>query len=146
MRFFVYSRSAIEALAPHDEPHVIVSITSHASDRARLRTGPACRGVLRVAFADIDAPSGDLVVFDRSHARAICSFVLQHRDAIASIVVHCDAGVSRSAGVAAALAKALGEDDTELFRRHRPNPHVYRTVLEAWASFAPPAGARQERP
>jgi predicted protein tyrosine phosphatase len=35
--------------------------------------------------------------------------------AIQRIIVHCDASVSPSSAVAAALARALNDDDTEFF-------------------------------
>lgn len=39
----------------------------------------------------------------------------QYVHEISQIIVHCDAGYSRSPAVAAALAKALGESDDEFF-------------------------------
>jgi predicted protein tyrosine phosphatase len=134
MEFFVYSRGAIERLPPHDVPHVIISITTTADDQARLPPSPMCSGVLRLVFPDLDEPRPDFPgeIFGPDHANAICAFVEQHRDQITRVVLHCDAGVSRSPGVAAALAVCLGEDDAELFRRYRPNMRVYRTILNAW--------------
>ncbi|HVH42669.1 MAG TPA: hypothetical protein VM925_10005 [Labilithrix sp.] len=52
------------------------------------------------------------------------------------IVIHCDAGISRSAAVAAALSRALRGDDTEFFTgKYKPNMRVYRLLLDS----APPA-------
>ena len=48
------------------------------------------------------------------------------------VVLHCDAGMSRSPGLAAALSKVLVGDDTEFFKRYRPNMRVYRTLLERY--------------
>jgi predicted protein tyrosine phosphatase len=130
MQFFVYSRRAIEALAGHDVPYVVISITTTADDVARVPPSRLCRGVLRIAFADIDRPLSGAVMFDASHARAICAFISEHRGSIERIIVHCDAGFSRSPAVAAAIAKCLGEDDAEFFRRYQPNMHVYQTLLD----------------
>lgn len=132
MDFFVYSRGAIEALAPHDVAHVIISITTTADDQAKLRLGTACRGVLRLSFIDADEQRDDQphVLFGREQARAILDFVTEHRDAIERVVVHCDAGLSRSPAVAAALAVCLGQSDQEFFQRYRPNMRVYRTLLD----------------
>lgn len=132
MEFSVYSRGAIEGMAPHEVPHVIVSITTPPDDAARLAPGPMCRGVLRLAFADADRAIGGADLFDADDATAIFDFVELHRQHIARIVLHCDAGYSRSPGVAAALAVCLGQDDGEFFRRYRPNMHVYRTLLNTW--------------
>lgn len=131
MDFFVYSRGAIEALPPHDVGHVIVSITTTADDQAKLRLGPSCQGVLRLSFIDADEHRDDQpnVLFGPKHARAILDFVTRHRDTIERIVVHCDAGLSRSPAVAAALAVCLGQSDREFFQRYRPNMLVYRALL-----------------
>ena len=47
------------------------------------------------------------------------------------IIVQCEAGQSRSAGVAAALMKYVWNDDTAIFnnKKYTPNMLCYRTVL-----------------
>lgn len=56
---------------------------------------------------------------------------LQYVDKVSQIIVHCDAGYSRSPAVAAALAKALGESDEEFFGHdYCINNHVYTTLLK----------------
>lgn len=132
----VYSRGAIERVPPQEVPHVIVSITSHHSDVARLPEAPMCLGVLRLSFADADVQQDPpLVLFDRERAIEIRDFVLAHRDRAELVVVHCDAGLSRSPAVAAAITRALGGDDTPWFKRYRPNALVYRKLLEAFAEL-----------
>lgn len=128
---FVYSRPAIERLPAHDVPHVVISITSAPDDVARIPRSPELRAILRLSFADADADAADgLVLFDDEHAEAIAAFVRTHRD-VQRIVVHCDAGLSRSPAVAAAITRWLGEDDTPWFKRYRPNMRVYRRLLDA---------------
>jgi predicted protein tyrosine phosphatase len=145
MEIFVYSRSGLDAARPHEVPHVVISITSSPDDVARLRKNPACVGVLRLSFPDVETASElhpEERLFSRDHATTIWSFVQQHRSAIERIVVHCDAGVSRSAAVAAALARTLDGDDAQFFAgRYRPNMRVYRMLLEAGS--ARPPGALQ---
>jgi predicted protein tyrosine phosphatase len=134
MQFFVYSRDAIERVPAQDVPHVIVSVTSSEGDEANLPSSPHCRGVLRLVFPDLDVPlaGGPSGLFDIEHARAIWAFVELHRDDIERIVVHCDAGLSRSPAVAAAISKCLTGDDAEFFRRYHPNMRVYRILLDVW--------------
>lgn len=140
MDIFVYSRRALEAVRPHEVAHIVISVTSAPDDIARLRHNDECRGVLRLSFPDADVASEqfpEAVLFSAEHARAIWDFVLEHRDA-ARLVVHCDAGVSRSPAIAAAVARVLTGDDAEYFvGRYRPNMRVYRTLLE----HAPTPGA-----
>jgi predicted protein tyrosine phosphatase len=132
---FVYSRPAIERLPPHDVPYVVISITSAPDDVARIPRSSALRAILRLSFADadVDAPAG-LVLFDEAHARSIVEFVRAHERDIDRIVVHCDAGMSRSPAVAAAITRSMGEDDAAWFKRYRPNMRVYRRLLEALES------------
>ena len=134
MDIYVYSRSALDAARPHEVPHLIISITSSRGDVARLRSNAMCRGVLRLAFPDAEATSSlfpEANLFSREQAEEIWGFVHQHLLDVRRIIVHCDAGLSRSPAVAAALARVLKGDDAEFFGgRYRPNMRVYRTLLE----------------
>ncbi len=134
MDVYVYSRSAFEAVRPHEVPHVIVSITSAPDDLARIRHNPRCLGVLRLSFPDAETASeqyAESTLFSAADADAIWRFVLEHRERIERIIVHCDAGVSRSPAVAAALLRVLDGDDATLFGgRYRPNMRIYRMLLE----------------
>ena len=130
----MYSRYALDAARPHEVPHIVISITSSPDDVARLRANKMCRGVLRLSFPDADTPSdqhAEESLFSREHAMQVWTFVQRHLPEIERIVVHCDAGVSRSPAVAAALSKVLNGDDAEFFGgRYRPNMRVYSTLLE----------------
>jgi predicted protein tyrosine phosphatase len=135
MQFFVYSRPGIEGAPPHEAPHVVISITTTPDDEARIPEAPACREILRLSFPDADgsvAGYAEGALFSANDADRIWKLVLRHREEIALVVLHCDAGLSRSPGVAAALAKILEGDDAVFFKRYRPNMRVYRTMLERY--------------
>src|SRR6185437_7480088 len=135
MQFYVYSRLAIGMVRPHEVPHVIISITSGPEDVARLPASATCQGILRLCFADAEESSAlvdEAQLFTEAQAAAIWRFVLEHREAVERVVVHCDAGFSRSPAVAAALARVMNGDDAEYFAgRYRPNMRVYRMLLAA---------------
>lgn len=120
-------------MQPHEVPHIVISITSGPEDVARLRTNALCRGILRLSFPDAESASENLSereLFSADQATQIWDFVLAHRHDVERIVLHCDAGISRSPAVAAALARALGGDDAEYFSgKYRPNMRVYRLLL-----------------
>ena len=63
-------------------------------------------------------------------ARRIRALLERHPDC--DLIVHCDAGISRSAGVAAAVTEAEGGDPAGIFDSpyYEPNHHCYRLVLE----------------
>ena len=68
-------------------------------------------------------------------ARRIVDTFLHYSNTVSQIIVHCDAGYSRSPAVAAALTKALGESDDQYFGHgYCPNMHVYNNVLKELAS------------
>jgi hypothetical protein len=51
-------------------------------------------------------------------------------DKIDLLMVHCLAGISRSAAVAAAIAKVKYNDDSLYFTRYKPNISVYSILSE----------------
>jgi len=138
--FWVYSRHLIEATAAHDVSHVIVSITTVSSDRAKLKANELTAGVLRLSFVDFDAAvhvDSDTIksitedmLFSDHQAKQIAEFVFKHKD-VDRFIVHCDAGRSRSPGVAAAVSKIITGEDKEFFYRYKPNIRVYRKTLNA---------------
>lgn len=58
--------------------------------------------VLKMEFHDVEDDIEPWVVFERAHAKAVIDFVamLQEKDEPVDVVVHCKAGISRSAAVA----------------------------------------------
>lgn len=78
---------------------------------------------LHVAFYDTTESIGISIV----DAVQIKDFVSQElAKGIKQLVVHCDAGVSRSAGVAAAILKATEQDESEIL--DNPNYFINRAV------------------
>ena len=95
--------------------------------------------ILRLSFSDADGEGLDVYgncvdesdLMTDEDARKVAAFVEAHRDVY--ILVHCDAGISRSAGVAAAILKHYTGDDRQVFRsgRHYPNMWCYCKTLNA---------------
>src|SRR5580698_8030751 len=118
MDILVYSRRAVDAAGPHDVPHFIISITSVATDLATLHPNEQTLGLLRLGFPDYATPSEaypESELFSRAQALQIWDLVARHREAAKRAVIHCEAGISRSAAVAAALRRVLGGDEREFF-------------------------------
>lgn len=150
MQFFVYSKERMEA-AQHSEPHLIISIlTPGAPFDAKLPINESTLGVLRLRFHDIDTEDKEEdykeyirlsnippeALFTEDHAKQILAFVqarLRHLTPPAeSILVHCEAGMSRSPAVAAGLAQAIfNQDPSHFFQRYTPNKLVFMTLLRA---------------
>lgn len=98
-----------------------------------------CKKVLRLAFHDADPANPhnphqatEEQLFTKQRANLILDFVDEVKNQIDMLVVHCEAGVSRSPAIAAVIAKILFDDDSAFFKPpFTPNMHVYRTLLNA---------------
>lgn len=89
------------------------------------------KGLLQMAFADIDKPLPGFTHFDTEHANDILDFVTNIWRKIDVLLVHCEAGLSRSPAVAAAITRLKRGDEQEWFEDpYIPNHLVYRTLLE----------------
>ena len=134
MKILVSNRQWITDFStiPDLAPHIIISITDPGTLPAIIRPNFQNKGTLRLEFEDIDAEEPEAMT--EAHAEAIAKFVNEHKDSVDMIVVHCEAGVSRSAGVAAAIGLVLNGDDKQFFTNPRfcPNMWCYRLVLDAF--------------
>jgi len=125
-------------------PWWLISITSgsgypifKASEMIRLE----CLGVLPVVFDDI-VPSflEDKIryrVLTEDHAKDIIK-LLDIIKPDERLIVNCEAGISRSAGVAYFAAEYLGLDPNKEFdlNRYHPNSEIIKLLREA-AGFSP---------
>ena len=110
MKVDVYSRAQAEALSP-ELTTAVISITAPGSPRAALEEG--WLDVLRLEFDDALQPSTavpELVLFDEWFARRIHDFVDLYQTS--DFMVHCEAGMSRSVGVAVFLHEAYEAEVT----------------------------------
>lgn len=124
---------------PHLAQFAMISISTPHED---YKEAPFCSAtnnvvdICFVQFSDLDNTypiKKDLMKF--SDAKKIAEFVSQNRDKI--IIVHCDAGQSRSAGVAAAISKYYNNCDFEYFDnpRYTPNMFCYRLMTNAMMNY-----------
>jgi len=124
------------------EPSVMISISDPRmayDDKPYTSVENKIIDILRLSFSDADGKGLDVygnpvdesdLMTDEDAAR-VAAFVEAHQDVF--VLVHCDAGISRSAGVAAAILKYYTGDDSQVFRsgRHYPNMWCYRKTLNA---------------
>jgi predicted protein tyrosine phosphatase len=125
-KFVVLSREDAERYEPR-EREICISIADPDAEPARVSRRFAA--VLRLHFTDIieqGEPSD--ILFSEEHAQAIREFVDAWPDAT-RIVVHCQAGVSRSPGVALGLCDIRGWATAELERSHPGWNRLVRTAL-----------------
>lgn len=118
----------------HDFTSVIVSINDTwdvLNPIAANFVPNGIKAVCRLIFDDVE--KGQPNCMTEKDAEKIAEFVHQWKDNVDVIIVHCRAGVSRSAGVAAAISKHVFNDDNWVFDspKYQPNMTCYRYTLEA---------------
>lgn len=125
----------------HNRPVVMISISD---PHLTYYSKPFCSkknqiiAIQPLFFTDADKPGRDVYgqevietdLITEDDAQLIKRLLNQHPDT--DVIVHCDAGISRSSGVAAAILKATTGDDSQIFNspKYRPNMLCYRTVLD----------------
>jgi len=75
----------------------------------------------------------NIKLFSEDQARDILAYIDRHKkdDPGTTLVVHCDAGKSRSGAVGLFACRYLGINDRKFIRYHPwidPNPYVYKTL------------------
>ena len=89
------------------EKHIVISITSAKDNEIVLPNNINRVSQLFLKFDDVQDIDSRFVYFDRSMADDILNFVEKHLTSVSLIVVQCQAGISRSVAVGAALSKIL---------------------------------------
>jgi predicted protein tyrosine phosphatase len=126
-----------------DVPYIHISVYSPGSDGAVLPDNEKRIDVLRLCFHDIESVNDpndfglkflkkygiEPRLFYTEDAQSIIEFLEKHKE-VETIVVNCEAGISRSAGIAAAIAKFRNGDDESYFKRYHPNLLAYKTLLK----------------
>mgnify|MGYP001823206740 CR=1 FL=1 len=87
------------------------------------------QGLLQLAFADT-ADSDRPDAFTTVLATELLDFVAAVWDRVDVLLIHCEAGLSRSPGVAAALSRIYYGDDGPWFEYDFPNTLVYQQLVD----------------
>lgn len=131
--FLILSRQGAENYR-FDAPHVCISVRDPGSEKASLYPNLTRLDALYLEFDDIDIPvdsafGRDPVLFSEQNARDVLGFYRQYVEKVDGFIINCEAGISRSAAIGAALARITGYDDALFFKKFHPNRLVYRTLL-----------------
>ena len=118
---------------------VIISIKTPEDEQAVFNAeNNSIKDILYLSFYDVSTETQDIFkgypAMTDEDALNIKNFVLKWKDRVDIIIVHCDAGVSRSAGVAAGILDGLDQNSSQIFdnNRYLPNSLCYRKTLNAF--------------
>ena len=130
MLLTILSRPEAERYRPGCRPAAIISVTDPGTE-------PCCfddrlyRDVIRLDFHDVWRPADGMI--SEAQAARIARFLLRcGSTGTQELVIHCEAGISRSAGIGLAACRILDLDDRICFAGWRaPNRLVAARVLVA---------------
>ena len=126
--FVVLSREDAERYEPRGN-EICISISDPHAPSARV--SPRFAAVLRLNFDDvIERGEPSDILFVQDHARKITKFLDEWPNA-ERVMVHCNAGVSRSPGVALGLCDLRGWATAALERSHPGWNRLVRSILAA---------------
>ena len=134
MNICIMSRREIArfAMQERSESYGVISISDvGAPPPVIIRDGNGVDAVLSLVFDDVE--KGEANCITKQDAEKIVSFVKSLDKSIANLIVQCELGQSRSAGVAAAISVMLNSDDKWVMEdgRYCINPTCYWEILAA---------------
>jgi len=114
-----------------NEDCIIISISDIDKERNLFAVNSCIRDVCYMWFEDDDTEIPEAISDDQ--AERIADFVRKYAEKKTPFVcyVNCEAGMSRSAGVGAAIAYYYLHDDDWIFKTKVPNRRCYHKVLNA---------------
>jgi predicted protein tyrosine phosphatase len=118
------------------EPYAIVGITDPNLPDGSYVESPFRHQLLQLKFNDIRHPCCTVhLLFNDADAKQIAAFARWFRAAgLTRLVVHCEAGISRSSAIALVIGRYLGltiSDVIDPRARYRPNPFVVWRLTRA---------------
>lgn len=126
MKVFVANRQMIRELNL-PIPYLVISVKDPHAKFVEMARDPNRIAALRLECYDLCSPLKGWQGFTDSHAREIWRVVDKVLPDIDAIVCQCEAGISRSSAIAAALEKHLNGEGSEryYFETFLPNTMVY---------------------
>lgn len=141
MNIIVLNKAKAQRLSYKDflSNKVIISISTPSDDKAVFNIdNDSIKDILYLSFYDVSTETQNIFkgypAMTDEDAVQIRDFVLKWKDTVDTIIVHCDAGISRSAGVAAGILDGLDQDSSQIFDNniYLPNSLCYRKTLNAF--------------
>ena len=128
-KYKVMSRSTCERYCTqkHSKTSLIISIKS-SWDRElpnlSITKENGVKYILALSFDDITYEDDPRFAMTEEDGKKVAEFINAHYDEVDTIIVHCDGGISRSAGVAAAIMRVKEGDDFPLFASQSKHPNM----------------------
>lgn len=138
-KYKILSREKAEkyCLQKHVNSSVIISIKSvwdKVSPALFCNENNKVKAILTLSFDDVDFEEDPNSCMTVVQGKQIASFVNRYFHCVDTIIIHCDGGISRSAGVCAAIMRVKEGDDSPVFnnRNKYPNMTCYLMTLKGF--------------
>jgi|SRR5271157_1870066 len=128
MKIYFLSQAKASKIEPNENMALISIMDGSSTDFNFLKKW---KNVLSLTFDDVDVQIYDYILFSEEQAKMILKFIEQLPKIVDVIVVHCWAGISRSAAVAKFLSEYYHTTDFPS-RYELYNKLVYSTLKKVW--------------
>ena len=128
-KYIVMSRANCEryCIQKHSNTSIIVSIKSswdkELSHLCKTKDNKV-KAILFLSFDDIDKEDDPRFAMKLEDGEKIATFVNKYYKKVDRIIVHCDGGISRSAGVASAIMRVKEGNDYPIFDSSTKHPNM----------------------
>lgn len=121
----------------HNNKSIIISIKStwdNTNTNVYCNNKNNVLAICKLSFDDIEKEDGSKGCMSIEQGKIIAKFINKWIDNIDTIIVHCDGGISRSAGVCAAIMRVTAGDDYIIFhnKNKAPNMTCYLYTLKGF--------------
>ena len=140
IKIFSRQQAVKQSYTDFDGSKIIISISDPFNEKVKFnRTNRSIKDVLYLSFYDISEESksifGGYESMSPIDAVLIRDFILKWQDKVDTIWVQCEMGMSRSAGVAAAISEHFELDSNDILNNssYFPNILCYNLTKEAFS-------------
>ena len=142
MTIKIFSRQQVvkQSYTDFDGSKIIISISDPFSEKVKFnRINRSIKDILYLSFYDISEETrsifGGYESMSPIDAVLIRDFVLKWENYVDEIWVQCEMGISRSAGIAAAISEHFELDSTDIMngKKYIPNMLCYNLTKDAFS-------------
>ncbi|MCG8571591.1 MAG: hypothetical protein MJB14_15760 [Spirochaetes bacterium] len=107
--------------------NILIRVTNPQEEFKALENESIYRDVLELKFYDFVEEQGGLIIFNESHLSSLLNFFKKHKNC-ENFVVHCDQGMSRSAGIAVGWL-AYNQDRASIYKIYHNRKHIPNRLI-----------------
>ena len=128
-KYKVISRSACERYCTqkHSNTAIIISIKSSwdiEQPNVYCTYDNNIKDILFLSFDDVTKEDNPTHCMSLEDGQKIADFVNKYYAKVDTIIIHCDGGISRSAGVGSAIMRVMEGDDYPIFDNQKKHPNM----------------------